>query len=139
MRKKRFFIILIPCILLFVLVMSILAFYALAYSKFDTLIFAANNVADPQFDEPTFISEENYKKLVLVPQELLKDENTYREVRKKFHFSILEINRVKFVTTFVVTADPNHAEGKTQQFRATVEITMVFSDFMWKVTEVSEV
>ena len=131
---KKILPLLIVLIVLFLIIQGFLAFYALAYIRFNEWNSMVNrNNIEENIPDMDWISGENYKKLRVV-DDFADNEFAQLKTKKKFKFSSLTEMTITCNIHVTVTNTDTHI--KVREFDGKRTVKFKFEEFKWKVIEV---
>lgn len=135
MRKKTIAIV-IPAAIILLVILCVIAFYSIPFSRANALFISANKSDSPyKLEDETYISEQNYRKLRVVDKTL--DENEYVQLKteKKYHF--VNLKNLDLICSVKATVDSFDEMGQTDSFVKKIKISFSFIDYKWIVTDVN--
>ena len=133
---KKIIAILIPAAIILYVILCVVAFYSIPFSKANALLISANKSdISYKIEDEAYISEQNYRKLRIVDKAL--DENEYVQLKteKKYHF--VDFKNIELICSVKATIDSFDEMGLTDSFVKKIIISFSFIDYKWIVTDVS--
>ncbi|MGI6264405.1 MAG: hypothetical protein ACOYJY_02940 [Acutalibacteraceae bacterium] len=136
MRKKR--VAFIVCLSIIAIAFAlVLTFYSRPLVKANDLLVASNCGPFPALDaddDNTWISNDDFRGLRIVPDEVLDTQLVNLKTQKRIRFEEWKTVVVSCDITAEMSPEDNTAEEDV--FRGQIDITFVFRDWEWKVVQV---
>ena len=134
--KKRV-VIIIGIIAVFSLVMACVAFYVVPLVKANQCVGYANRNCLEDDYEGTLISAENIKKLQVVDEEIIKQQDYYINIVTETDYTIQSLNKVSIMWDINVTAYKDVIESDSIKYNQKCETVIEFKNFEWVITSVN--
>ena len=119
---------------IFIIIMSVLAFYSLPYVRFNEWNNRVNrNNIEENIPDMDWISGENYKRLRVIDE--LAD-NEFAQLKTKKNFKFDSLTEMTVTCDIYVTVSNTDVHVKVKEFDGKRTIRFKFEEFKWKVIEV---